>query len=334
MINHSSCPVCHGAMTQRVWGVNSEQAAQHFVLREQFPERHEMLASHIRVLWGQDYCEVRRCEDCGFCFSAPYIAGDATFYGLAYERSGYPTWKWEYQVTLDVLKSASGRNLRLLEVGAGDGAFIRRVIDNVLPRESIFCTEYSDYGRRKIEKMGVRCVSEDIRELAEVDVGGAFDIVCMFQVLEHMDRLGELFEKLGTLVRPGGSLFIAVPNPVRIKFNEENGALLDMPPNHIGRWNKKCFEIMGDRSGFRLKEHMVEKDGLLAGVRQFLIYRFLRKSQVNGSFENRIQSMHTGYLHRLMQFVGLVGGSFSAIPYLGKEGFGSGDSLWVHLLRA
>ena len=47
------------------------------------------------------------------------------------------------------------------------------------------------------------------------------------------------FEK--NLLSKNGEILIAVPNEEIIKFNELNGALLDMPPNHIGRWSKKTF---------------------------------------------------------------------------------------------
>jgi hypothetical protein len=42
-----------------------------------------------------------------------------------------------------------------------------------------------------------------------------------------MDGLDVLFEKFNWLLKPGGSIFIAVPNQNMIEFNELNGALLE-----------------------------------------------------------------------------------------------------------
>src|SRR5208337_399944 len=157
---------------------------------------------------------------------------------------GYPKWKWEFQETYEAIKKLAKSDLKLMEIGAGDGAFIRRIAEEILPKENIFCTEFSRYGRHRIEYFGVKCSAEDVRCLSDSnsEYEDAFDIVCMFQVLEHMDRLELLFKKLNLLMKSGGNLFISVPNQRLIEFNENNGALLDMPPNHVGRWNIRCFE--------------------------------------------------------------------------------------------
>jgi 2-polyprenyl-3-methyl-5-hydroxy-6-metoxy-1,4-benzoquinol methylase len=328
------CPVCFTNNAHRLWDASSKQAAQHFVLREKHPERFLELVSHIEGLWGQNTCEVVQCDKCGFCFSNPYIAGDERFYGLTHVPSGYPTWKWEFQLTYDALNDCSTSDINLLEIGAGDGAFVRRISDNILPKENILCVEFSEYGRHHIEKFGVKCLSEDVRNLSNPELEESIDVVCMFQVLEHMDKLEVLFQKLNWLMKRGGSLFIAVPNPSRIEFNELNGALLDMPPNHIGRWNKKCFEEIGSQNGFHIEDYKVEESSFTSMARQFIYYRSLQNSQQNGSFENKILKIKNRYLLRIMEMIGKVVNSITAIPALIKMNSGLGDSLWIHLIKA
>jgi 2-polyprenyl-3-methyl-5-hydroxy-6-metoxy-1,4-benzoquinol methylase len=330
----TSCPVCATSEAHLLWTADSEQAAQHFVLREKHSKRHFDLVSHIESLWGQSTCEVLRCDHCGFCYSDPYIAGDERFYDLAYDRVAYPRWKWEFQVTYDVLTRFSTSGLRLLEIGAGDGAFVKRVACELLPRDSIFCTEFSKYGKREIEKLGVQCFSEDIRDLSSQQFDESLDIVCMFQVLEHMDRLGVLFAALNALMKVGGSLFIAVPNHRRIEFNELNGALLDMPPNHVGRWTRECFEAIGKQNGFDIEDYRVEESSFPVMAAQFASYRFLRRAQRSGSFENRVQTISNGYLLRMMQAIGVIVDSAIAIPVFMKMNSGIGNSQWVHFIKA
>lgn len=327
------CPVCCTNDAHLLWSATSRQAAQHFVLHEKHPDRFSELVSHIEVLWGQNTCEVVQCDKCGFCYSNPYIAGDIRFYELAYDRSGYPTWKWEFQLTYDVLKMFSNPERTLLEIGAGDGAFVKRIADEILPKENIFCTELSEYGRHQIEKLGLKCFPGDIRDLQSAESEGSFDIVCMFQVLEHMDRLDVLFRKLYWLMKTGGSLFIAVPNQRRIEFNELNGALLDMPPNHVGRWNKECFQEIGERNGFHLEEYKIEQSSFSTMARKFITHRFLRKSQQSGSLENHIQRIKNGRRLRIFQRIGVGVNAIMAIPALTKKGVGMGNSQWVHLIK-
>lgn len=327
------CPVCSTSKAHRLWDVTSNQAAQHFVLKEKYPERFSELVSHIEGLWEQNTCEVVQCDNCSFCYSNPYVAGDKRFYDLAYDRSGYPKWKWEFQLTYDLLKESSRSDLKLLEIGAGDGAFIKRISQYLLPKENIFCTEYSKYGRNQIEQLGVKCFSEDIRHLSSPELEGNFDIICMFQVLEHMDRLDILFQKLNWLMKTGGSLFIAVPNPQRIEFIELNGALLDMPPNHVGRWNRRCFEEIGNQNGFYVGDYKLEEYRLVPMAKQFVIYRYLQKAQQSGSFENKIQKIKNRKMLRTMQVLGVAVNSLVAIPAFIKKNFRTGDSQWVELIK-
>ena len=330
------CPICSKEDAHLLWRANSKQAAQHFILKEKYPERYSDLVLHIEKLWGQSTCGVVQCDQCGFCYSYPYVAGDKTFYGLAYTRLGYPKWKWEFQITYDVLRDNLPANAKLIEIGAGDGAFIKRIAKEILPKENIFCTEFSEYGRDQIEKFGVNCTFKDVRDLSGLELEGFADVVCLFQVLEHMDRLDVLFEKLIFLLKPGGSIFIAVPNQNRIRFNELNGALLDMPPNHIGRWNKESFKAIGKKHNLSIVDYKIEDSDLLSTVKQFIIYRFLRNAQNSGSFSNKLQKVKNRRLQGVTQVLGVAVNAITAIPEilsLIDSKTGLGNSQWVHFVR-
>jgi len=125
----NKCPVCCSERTQTRFTLSAQEAAQHFVLNEANPKRNRELSSHISNLWGGRDCSIRQCEDCGFGFAVPYVAGDATFYNLAYERSSYPSEKWEYDRTIKELSSINFRAEHILEVGAGFGFFLDKIVD-------------------------------------------------------------------------------------------------------------------------------------------------------------------------------------------------------------
>lgn len=330
----ATCPVCHSPRAHLLWVATSGQAAQHFVLKELDAARYAELASHIEGLWGGTSCAVVRCEACGFCHSQPFIAGDARFYQLAYgEAGGYPASRWEFQLTRDVLAGRDHSRHTLLEIGAGDGAFIRRIADDIIPRRNITCTEYSDYGRNHLRKMGVKCLSVDVRDMSDRDCADGFDSICMFQVLEHMDRLDDLFEKLRWLMKTGGSLFISVPNPRLIEFNELNGALLDMPPNHLGRWNRECFEVVSERHGFSVEDHRIEEFAPVAVRTQFINYRFMQQAQHSGSLANRISTIKSQRLLGRMKRLGLAWTAVMAKPALSRMTSEMGNSQWAHLIK-
>src|SRR5262245_35977708 len=312
------CPVCSFHEGLILYSVDSEQAAQHFVLKEVQPDRHQMLRSHIESLWGQPSCDVVRCVDCDFCFADPFVAGDGEFYDLAYQRSGYPKWKWEYQRTLEALVDLNQRGrleqVRLLEIGAGNGAFIRGVTPKLISKKNVLCTEYSEFGRNAIVEYGVQCVDRDVRELAADESGGAFDIICMFQVLEHFDRIDELFAQLSSLASESAHLFIAVPNSRWIEFNELHGSLLDMPPNHVGSWNRKSFEKIAHRHEWNVADYDVQHEGRKNKSRLYAFHRYGRKSQDSRTLANRIERVTPKILRRPLQAFAVGWYALTALP--------------------
>jgi SAM-dependent methyltransferase len=330
------CPVCRGFEAKELYRATSREAAEHFLTAD--GDRLERLVQHIEMLWRGDKASVLRCEDCGFCFAHPYVAGDATFYELAYDRAGYPAWNWEHEVTLDAMERrgmlAPGCEAHMLEIGAGSGNFVRRLMERGVSAERIFCTEYSEFGRRQISRTGIECAGEDIRSSRFDGRDGKFDAVCLFQVLEHMDRLDELFARLCQLTKAGGDVFIAVPNERRIEFNETHGALLDMPPNHIGRWNRGCFERISERHGCRLVEHRYEEQRYIQSAFGLAVYFYLRRAQHRLGFANRIERMDRGFARKLLRFPAVAA---AAVPnlaaFLRVAAPGLGESQWVHLTK-
>jgi len=318
-LSSAACPACLGTETTALREVRSDAAAQHFVLREIDESRHNALRSHIERLWGGPSCNLRSCAACGFVYCDPYVAGDARFYELAYPRGGYPSWRWEFGLALRAIPE-HGSDAWLLEIGAGDGAFIKHVVPAVLPSANVMCLEYSVVGRAAVSARGVRCLASDVRDLATDEYAGVFDLVCMFQVLEHMDRLDVLFDHLSVITRPGASLFISVPNPERIAFNERHGGLVDMPPNHIGRWTRKSLEAVARRHRWTLVMHAVEPQraaSKLIGRDGLAVYRYLRGRQRSGSLPNRIERVRSILLRRLFQAALIGAHTIAALPLVG-----------------
>ena len=334
------CPICEFSHGKCLYTVTTAGAAQHFVLKEVNPERHNELAKHIGHLWGQQTCDIVSCDSCGFIFSYPYVAGDSAFYTLAYERTGYPKWKWEYLQTADVISEIASRPdnkpLRLLEIGAGDGAFVRKISPGIIPKENILCLEFSEYGRKQILEYGIKCLGDDIRSMSTSNFDERFDVICMFQVLEHMDRLEELFNQLNYLSHSQSHLFISVPNNEQIEFNETNGCLLDMPPNHIGRWSRQSFERIGRTFGWTVLEFQIEPLNMKATIKQQIAYRYLKVSQDSSTLANKIERIRSGKIRRILRI--LCAGIYSLarlnILFTAVSDKNRGDSQWVHFVKA
>jgi hypothetical protein len=100
------CPVCQCSKGQILWTVSSKRAALHFVSPTEDYVRYERLKNHLHDLWGKKTSDIVKCVFCKFVYSCPYVSGDKFFYDLAFVKSDYPQWKWEFEVSLKLIKKS------------------------------------------------------------------------------------------------------------------------------------------------------------------------------------------------------------------------------------
>jgi len=102
----------------------------------------------------------------------------------------------------------------LLDVGCGSGGVLaelqRRCPQLTLTGAEVLL-EPLRYARRRMPDV----------ELLQVDVRGLpfareFDVVCAFDVLEHLDDDEHMLREMGNTVRPGGGLVVTVPQHPRL----------------------------------------------------------------------------------------------------------------------
>lgn len=337
----STCPVCAGSKGEVLHRVSASEAAQHFVLREVQPERHDKLVAAIERLWSGKRAELVRCSTCGFVHAEPHVGGDMEFYTLAYERTHYPKDKWEFRKSVEAIvanprvQQIGLANVRVLELGAGEGNFLRQLIAAGADPANMTATDYSEYGRGQIAGLGATALGMDVHGLTQADLGGPVDVIALFQVLEHMDDPVRLFGKFAELGTDEVIVVAAVPAPDRMAFNELNGSLLDMPPNHVGRWTPTALEKLAERTGWTLDEVAVEPEGPAPKLKQFGKYTYLRAMQERGSLANRTEQMSGGPVRTLARAA--LAGAYTARHLPAAVRLASdaslGNSMWMRLSR-
>ncbi len=286
------CPFCGQAGGTVVLVVSAREATLHFLRPHQDAEVFALLIEHIRKLWGSDSCSLIQCGSCAGVYSWPFVGGDADYYALAYKHVyGYPQNRWEFGVTLETLRADSAAlSRRCLEMGAGDGSFLKRLLGLGFAGRKVCAVEYSERARQSIAAIdsAVECVSS-LEEISGVTSGECFGYAFAFQVLEHLGEPVEFLTTLRDLIVADGLAFISVPNPARIRFNETHGLLLDMPPNHVSRIGEKAMESLARRVGFRVERSVVQPFDSRAALKQFVTYRFKRQTQLTGTMENVLE---------------------------------------------
>jgi 2-polyprenyl-3-methyl-5-hydroxy-6-metoxy-1,4-benzoquinol methylase len=329
------CPICNRASRRSIRSYTPKEAAQAFLPRNITPRQHQRVVEKLNKIWYHNECHILACDNCTFVFSAPFTSGDAEFYELISPATPYPKRKWEFDRTLQTLRSLDLKSLDVIEVGAGSGVFLQMLKDHGCPTEHLFATEFSSTGRKAIAERGIACSPEDVRRL---DPERKFDVVCMFQVLEHLDDFQGLFDALRRITKPGAQLFVAVPYGEWIARNERVGLLLDVPPNHISRWWPRSLECLAERFGWTIAGCEIEPANLRLDMANALASRFLRKARAEKSWENHVlrlaEKVERPALARMIKLAGAAT-SFSCLATvigLLLDGPVS-HHVWVHLQR-
>ncbi len=95
----------------------------------------------------------------------------------------------------------------LLEIGCGQGAFLREI--RTLGK--VTGLERSEVAQRVARDLGVEVVVGDVTD-DSLFKSGAFDCVYMNHSLEHLDDPERALKSIRTWLKPGGELYIALPN--------------------------------------------------------------------------------------------------------------------------
>lgn len=135
----------------------------------------------------------------------------------------------------------------LLDIGAGTGDFL------LVARQKGWKTvgiEPSEKAKTIAQRKGVELKS-NLSDFAD----HSFDVITMWHVLEHVPNLENQIKELKRLVKPNGSIIIAVPNfkSFDAKYYKEFWAAYDVP-RHLWHFSKTAIEQLFAQQDLRLEK--------------------------------------------------------------------------------
>ena len=176
----------------------------------------------------------RMCIECGLSYYYPQIIGDSAFYSkLSKFEWYYPRDHWEFDKVVALIKEFKPRSV--LEVGCGAGECLSKIVGCV---DNVMGLDINESAVKKARSKGL-----DVSNQSIVSLDKSFDMIFMFQVLEHLESPKEFISALIEKLNPGGCLILAVPNPDGfMKFIDI--VFLDMPPHHNTCWSKDALTYL------------------------------------------------------------------------------------------
>ena len=149
---------------------------------------------------------------------------------------------------INLIKTLLHKDISLLDIGCGEGVFLREVLADVREATGLEPTLfYVNYAREHFNL--------DVRQglIEDVDFpDGAFSVITMFHVIEHVDDPVAALKKIGRWLQTGGHLVIEVPN-IKSPTARYKGLDWEMIiPEHRFQFYGESLRYVLDRAGFRL----------------------------------------------------------------------------------
>lgn len=221
-----SCPLCHHY---------TDNIEEHIPVSQLVGLYKRLFSCDIGYLFTDaDVINYKLCPECGLGYFDPPITGDTAFYEAMEQTPGYYIdEKAEYHIAKRYIEAGN----KVLEVGSGKGVFAE-----FIPGTDYTGLEFSPKAILLANEKGVKLVNQTVEDHA-TNQKSSYDVVCSFQVLEHVAQPYSFIKGAVDCLKPGGYLIIAVPND-RSFFRYAVNNPLNLPPHHISRWQQAPLDFI------------------------------------------------------------------------------------------
>ena len=236
-VHYNNCPVCQSERIDPLIKIRD-----HSVSKEEF------------VIWQCRECSLRFTQDApdkasiGRYYESPeYISHTNTNTGLI-NRLYQKVRRLTLQQKARLVIAHTVTQGRLLDYGAGIGAFMNTMKEKGWEVNGV----EPDEGAREQAKRNFSLSPGSLEDLESFQAG-RFDAITLWHVLEHVHDLHVTMERLKELLKPGGKLFVAVPNynSVDNAIYKSYWAAYDVP-RHLYHFTPPAIETLVKNHGMQL----------------------------------------------------------------------------------
>jgi 2-polyprenyl-3-methyl-5-hydroxy-6-metoxy-1,4-benzoquinol methylase len=165
--------------------------------------------------------EIARCEDCGHRYLNPRVKFEEAVKIYGDDRTASDIYTQPMQIEIDEIKYTygltlidqllSGKHEKILDIGCGAGVFLKVAFQSGW-QKCVGADINQNYSSMYQDIPGVQFISSSFEDLKPKFLGDSYDCISLWSVLEHLYELDPFVARAKELLRPGGLLFILVPN--------------------------------------------------------------------------------------------------------------------------
>lgn len=187
------------------------------------------------------------CRECGFGETSPQPENLAAYYAEYHgKRHGFTADYCARRRAGWLEKSAETRG-RVLDIGCGEGTFLDAAI------ESGWNGVGTELNAGKFQDSGLE-VYENLARVKAKYGAGFFDAVTMWHTLEHFRNPREILLEAFSLLAPGGTLLVAVPDAGGLQARAFGKFWLHRDvPRHLFHFNFEALKTLLAQCGFEVK---------------------------------------------------------------------------------
>ncbi len=201
-----------------------------------------------------------QCKICGLIFCNPYPTSEQLFeiYNCEAKRLENKLFKATFEKRLNIfiprveLIQGYANRGKLLDVGSAVGIFIEALKRKKMPYE-VTCCELSHNACTELKKCypSAQILNCDVMEIDESHQKNRYDIVTLWDTIEHIIDLNGMLRKIRTLLNNTGIFVFSTPNTDSFEWTIagiEHEQL--SPPTHLNLMNEKAIRILLSKNGF------------------------------------------------------------------------------------
>jgi 2-polyprenyl-3-methyl-5-hydroxy-6-metoxy-1,4-benzoquinol methylase len=212
---------------------------------------------------GEEF-KIMSCKNCGLHFTNPrplednineyydsvnYISHTDEAEGLIntiYKKVRDFTVKKKVNLIFNLNKKKAGK---LLDVGCGSGFFLSNAKTAGWKTLGV---EPDEKTRVSVQQKGIDVLP--LSNLSEIE-SDSFDVITLWHVLEHTHFPNKTLNELKRILKPNGSLIIAVPNRLSFdaKYYKNYWAAFDVP-RHLFHFSKKNIFQLAENAGLKVNQ--------------------------------------------------------------------------------